>query len=166
MVPILNLFQIKFPRLPNQTWVKKFEIVRVQGYFFKLFGFPETCLPNQTLEKAKMVSILNLFQFEFPRLPNQTWVKKFEIVRVQGYFIKFYWFQVTCLSNQTFEKTKMVPILNIFQIEFPRLPNQPWLEIFESARVQSFFWFLLNSRNYSSLFELDHVDHVDHVACF
>ena len=137
MVPILNLFQIEFPRLPNQTWVKKFEIVRVQGYFIKFYWFQVTCLPNQTFEKTKMVPILNIFQIEFPRLPNQTWVKK------------------SGLPDQICERTKMVPILNIFQIEFPWLPNQPRLKIFESVRVQSFFWFLLNSRNYSSLFELD-----------
>ena len=63
-----------------------------------------------------MVPILNLFQIEFPRLPNQTWVKKFEIVRVQGHFVKFYRYQETGLPDQIWEKNKMVPILNLFEI--------------------------------------------------
>ena len=77
MVPILNLFQIEFPWLPNQTWVKIFEIVRVQGYFAKFYRFPETCLPNQNLEKKNMVPIPNLFKIKFPWLPNQNCFKIF-----------------------------------------------------------------------------------------
>ena len=58
MVPILNLFQIEFLRLPNQSWVQKFESARVQS-FFGFYWIPETILLFLSLTMLTMLLVPN-----------------------------------------------------------------------------------------------------------